>query len=194
MAVEAGTDALGLNFHPPSRRFVSIEKAREIVRALPEGFPTYAVVVDLSRAKIEEILRETGVSGVQFHGAEGPAQVEGWDVPVIRAVPANSQAAVLAELDRSESRDSGARLLVDSAAGGGSGVLVDPDLLEGCDLSAAVLAGGLTPGNVAAIVRRFRPFGVDCAGGVESEPGIKDPHLTREFIGNAKSVDFSTAR
>jgi phosphoribosylanthranilate isomerase len=78
------------------------------------------------------------------------------------------------------------RLLLDSSAGGGSGTRFDEALIRGLDLSAAIVAGGLTPANVAGIVHRLGPWGVDVAGGVEIAPGKKDPALIREFIRNAR--------
>ena len=83
-------------------------------------------------------------------------------------------------------RWSGHRLLLDNASGGGSGVEVEAPLLEGFDLRGALVAGGLTADNVAAIVRRLSPFGVDTAGGVEASPGIKDAHRIEAFVREAR--------
>jgi phosphoribosylanthranilate isomerase len=86
----------------------------------------------------------------------------------------------------SERSDPPYRLLVDNAAGGGSGKTVDAAILDGLDLADAIVAGGLTPANVAATVARLRPFGVDTAGGVESAPGIKDARLIEAFVRAAR--------
>jgi phosphoribosylanthranilate isomerase len=83
-------------------------------------------------------------------------------------------------------RWSGHRLLLDNASGGGSGVEVEASVLEGFDLRGTVVAGGLTADNVAAIVRRLSPFGVDTAGGVEASPGIKDAHRIEAFVREAR--------
>jgi phosphoribosylanthranilate isomerase len=112
-------------------------------------------------------------------------------VPVLRAVAAESADAVSAAI--AEASDH--RVLLDTPKSespegvfGGSGRRFDPAVMAGLDLSQAVLAGGLRPSNVAEVVARFRPFGVDTAGGVEGSPGRKDPDLVKEFVDNAKSA------
>jgi phosphoribosylanthranilate isomerase len=110
---------------------------------------------------------------------------------VLRAVAAESVAVVAAALQAAK----GHRVLLDtpredSRAGqfGGSGKRFDSKTVAGLDLSAAIVAGGLSPSNVVEVVRTLRPFGVDTAGGVERAPGRKDPVLVKEFIDNAKSA------
>lgn len=215
VAFEHGADAIGLNFWPGSKRFCSVDRARAIVSAVAPGALVFGVFVRASREEIARTVREVGLTGVQLHGGEPLAEAEGWDLPVIRAVGASSRAVVaraLAEADirqqaeyaavekdaapaavRKEavpagasSRWSGHRLLLDNASGGGSGVEVEASVLEGFDLRGALVAGGLTADNVAAIVRRLSPFGVDTAGGVEASPGIKDAHRIEAFVREAR--------
>lgn len=184
VCVDAGADAIGLNFHPASRRYCEPHLVPAILQSLPERFPVYGVFVDRSREQISEAVVALGLRGIQLHGDEPPALCEGWELPVIRAVKAVSSQAVVAAVQASKNW----RVLVDNPAGGGTGTLVEEQVLEGLDLSEVVLAGGLTPDNVAARVAALRPFGVDVAGGVESRPGVKDHKKIREFIEHARAA------
>lgn len=187
-AFAAGADAIGLNLWPGSRRYCAPEVARSIVAALPRTALAYGVFVDAGRDEIARLVRETGLGGVQLHGGQGPDDACGWDLPVILAVAATSRDAVAAAVRDAKARGE-YRLLVDHGSGGGSGLTVDDSLLDGIDLGHAVLAGGLTPRNVAARVARLRPFGVDVAGGVESAPGIKDARAIDEFVRAARTAE-----
>lgn len=190
-AFGAGADAIGINFWPRSKRYCPPQQAREIVAALPAGCLVYGVFVDASRADIGKVAAEVGLGGVQLHGSEAESEARRWALPVLRAIGATSRAAVVQALEAAAAASQGQggyRVLIDNAAGGGSGRLVDPDVLAGLDLSRAILAGGLTPANVSDIVARFAPFGVDTAGGVEAAAGIKDPRLIEEFIAHARSA------
>jgi phosphoribosylanthranilate isomerase len=203
-AFDSGADAIGINFWPRSRRYCEPARAREVVAALRPGELVYGVFVDEPRERIEQIVREVGLGGVQLHGCEPASAAQGWGVPVIRAIGATSRETVHEALENRgqapispgsdgvregpspRNRSQSPRILVDNAAGGGSGRLVDAALLEGIDLGEAIVAGGLTPANVAATVARFRPYGVDTAGGVESAPGVKDAKLIDEFVRAAR--------
>jgi phosphoribosylanthranilate isomerase len=184
-ALEAGADAIGLNFHPPSKRFCSPERARAVRDALPADFPVYGVFVDRARAEIARVLASGVINAVQLHGREPEEDALGWEVPVLRAVAADRAETLADALGRAAGRY---RVLIDNAAGGGSGQVVADEVLAGVPLAEAVLAGGLTPQNVAARVARYRPFGVDVAGGVEGAPGLKDRAKIREFIDHARAA------
>ena len=184
VAIAAGADALGVNFHPPSPRCCDRRAAAAIVKRVAHRVTVYGLFVDARREDVEAVIAATGIDGIQFHGSEPLEALLGWDLPVLRAVRATSRDAVREALQSAH----GYRVLVDSPRGGGSGTQFDPALVEGVDLSGAVVAGGLTPANVAERVARFRPFGVDVASGVEVAPGIKDAGLVREFVKNAKSA------
>lgn len=190
-AFDAGADAIGINFAPRSRRCCTVEKARGVLEAVAPGELVFGVFVDSTREQVTRIVRELGLGGVQFHGSETSEDVAGWGLPTIRAVAATSRDAVtkaIALRDRFlVSRNAGYRLLVDHGSGGGSGRSIDDAVLDGIDLSESILAGGLTPQNIAARVARFRPFGVDTAGGVETAPGVKDAEAIEAFIRAARS-------
>lgn len=184
LAYQLGADLIGLNFHPPSPRYVSIERAIEISRAVAGRARLVGVFVNAARDQIESVRRAAGLSMIQFHGDEPPEELRGYPVPVIRALRLKpGQAASLA--------DSGAAdfLLLDSydpALFGGTGrVLAGADLAR-LDLSRVFIAGGLTPETVGAAAA-LHPYAVDVASGVESAPGLKDANKLRSFIANAKS-------
>ena len=143
-----------------------------------------------SPESVLEIARESGVSMLQFHGNESP---EYWEhfAPFQRIkafkVGADFQAS---ELNR---YPSAAAFLLDGAVDGqwgGTGRTFDWSLAEKAkEFGNVILAGGLHAGNVADAVRRVRPWGVDVASGVESEPGKKDPQLIRRFIGAVREAE-----
>jgi phosphoribosylanthranilate isomerase len=173
-----------VNFFEGSSRVCTPRVARDIVEAVASRVPVYGVFVRASREQIEATMVQTGITGVQLHGGEPAELARGWKVPVIRAIAVTDAEAVRAAFaTRGE-----ARILLDSPRGGGSGMRFDEALLESIALSDAVVAGGLDPTNVAAVVGRLRPFGVDTAGGVETSAGVKDSNLVREFIENARSA------
>ena len=183
-AIEAGADALGVNFCKRSARYCDPEAARRIVEVVGGRVDVFGVFVGASREQIAATMELTGISGVQLHGGEDASLALGWEVPVIRAVAVDG-----ADRVRTAIRERGdERLLLDSPRGGGSGTRIDERLLEGIDLSAIVLAGGLDPSNVAEAIRRLRPWGVDTASGVEVTAGVKDHRLIKEFIDNVSAA------
>lgn len=186
-ACEAGADALGFNFAVEAKarnRYIAPDAARAIVDRLPPYVTTVAVCVNPSPEEIEMYLSFLDV--IQFHGEESVAfvsPVARRAIKVFRVGAEFELAAMLAYPTRA--------YLLDAAVGGSRG-----GTGQTCDWAAAaeavalgkpiVLAGGLTPENVAEAINRVRPAAVDTAGGVEKEPGIKDHERIRHFIQNAK--------
>jgi phosphoribosylanthranilate isomerase len=182
-AESAGADALGLNFVPGTKRFISLERAREIVRALGPFVARVGVFQNASLETVLETVQTVGLNVVQLHGQESDAfalEVERI-VPVVRAVKLEpGMPFVLPEV--------GSAFLIDGPDPG-SGQLADWSRLEASNLAGRrwLLAGGLTPENVAQAISRLRPWGVDLSSGVESTPGIKDPTKVTAFIRAAKN-------
>jgi phosphoribosylanthranilate isomerase len=182
-AVEAGAAALGFNFYPGSRRYVTPAAAAEIVRQLPAAVCRVGVFVDEPRPSIAAIVARVGLTALQFHGSESGEDCCGWSQKVIKAIRVTDR-SWMAEA-RSYDVD---LILVDALVAGhfgGTGRRIDTGLLGDFERRRLVLAGGLTPDNVAAAVRTVRPVAVDVAGGVERAPGVKDVTLMRRFIANA---------
>lgn len=184
VAVAAGADAIGVNFYPSSPRFCDAAAARAIVEAVAGRAIVYGLFVNESRERISAVVSDIGVTGIQLHGDEPEELARGWGLPLIRAIRAGARD----EVRRALAMATGYRVLLDSPRGGGSGTAFDATLVEGMDLAEAVVAGGLTPGNVSERIRLLRPWGVDVSSGVEAGPGIKDPLRVREFVSNAKST------
>jgi phosphoribosylanthranilate isomerase len=183
-AENAGADALGLNFVPGTKRFISLERAREIVRALGPFVARVGVFQNASLETVLETVQATGLNVVQLHGHESDEfalEIERI-VPVVRAVKLEPNLPfVLPEV--------GSAFLIDGPDPG-SGQLADWSRLETSNLAGRrwLLAGGLTPENVAGAISRLRPWGVDLSSGVESSPGIKDPTKVTAFIRAAKQM------
>ncbi len=191
--LDAGVDWLGLNFHPPSPRSITVDRAREIVAALDREPSDVAVglFVDRPPADVAATCRAVGLARVQLHGNEPPEDLaelaEFFLVRAFRLRDADSIRAMADYLGRAErlGRVPDA-VLIDAwspGAFGGTGTMIDPSLLADLPpLPRLILAGGLTPENVAARARAASPWMVDLASGVESSPGRKDVARVRSLI------------
>jgi phosphoribosylanthranilate isomerase len=197
IAIDAGADYVGLNFIEGSPRRVEIADARNLVAAICAASTTVepvALFANQSRAVIEEVLEHADFKIIQLHGDESRAFVESFaGIRVFKAVPFDP---VKIDLWRNPPRNVAA-LLIDAPTRpgeltGGSGRAFDWDALANLDktgLPPIVLAGGLTPGNVAEAIRTARPYAVDVSSGVESARGVKDPALIRAFCDAVHSAD-----
>jgi phosphoribosylanthranilate isomerase len=185
-AAAAGAAAIGLNFYPGSSRCVSVARAREIVAVLPSGVCPVGVFVNQPRVRVAEIAAAVGLRALQFHGDEIPGDCAGWSVKIIKAIRARDRAALAAAALYPVDF-----ILLDAyveGRPGGTGRAFAWEWASECDRSRLILAGGLTPDNVAEAVRIVRPLAVDVASGVEREPGVKDAELIRRFITNAQTA------
>ncbi|MFS0827818.1 phosphoribosylanthranilate isomerase [Pseudomonas phoenicis] len=181
-AARAGADAIGLVFYAKSPRAVNVQQARAIVQALPPFVTTVGLFVDASRCEVGEILDALPLDLLQFHGDETPAQCEGHGRPWIKALrvrPGDDLEAACQEYV-------GARaLLLDAyVAGvpGGTGQSFDWSLIPARLSKPVVLAGGLSPDNVAEAIAQVKPWAVDVSGGVEQAKGIKDAQKIDAFL------------
>jgi len=181
-AVRHGADAIGLVFYPPSPRAVTVPQAAAAVAALPPFVTVVGLFVDAGRAAIAEVLRGVRIDLLQFHGSEPPEDCAGHGRPYIKAVRMRGGTDLVAE--RARYADASA-LLVDAYqadAPGGTGTTFDWSLIPPALAPELILAGGLTPDNVATAVRQVRPYAVDVSGGVEREKGRKDPGKIAAFM------------
>lgn len=188
MCVDAGVDWLGINFVPSSLRVVGRRAASEIMAAVRAPVTWVAVVadqgVDFARARLDE----DGFDWVQLHGSEPPNELDALQPRAYRAV------GIATSTDVNTARaTAGEVLLVDAKTAdgrtGGTGTSFDWTLVRALSGSRRVLlAGGLTPENVARAVAEARPWGVDVASGVESEPRRKDPARVSAFVAAARGV------
>ncbi len=191
-ACEAGADALGFNFAEEAKRknrYIDPEAAQIIVEQLPPFVTTVAVTVNATLEQLSDYLCITQL--VQLHGEEPPDLCNALGRLAIKAFRAGPDFSV----DAMRPYETGAYLLDAYVPGerGGTGAVADWDRArEAAGLGIPlVLAGGLTPENVADAVRAVKPYGVDTAGGVESEPGKKDHERIRSFVRNARQISVS---
>lgn len=187
-ALAAGADALGFNLARGPRR-ITVEQATALAALVPPAVQTVALFVDAAEDEILAALAATSCAAVQLHGDEPPELAERLRrrVTVIKAF----RLASADDLTRVRGYPADVYLLDAAVPGlhGGSGKTWDHRWLAGRDLGAPVLlAGGLTPENVAAAVALARPWGVDTASGVESAPGVKDAQRMRAFVAAARGA------
>jgi len=187
-AVDAGADALGFMFYEQSPRLVSFKQAATIIGEVPPLVAKVGVFVNPSDDMVRRAIAEAGIDTLQFHGEEPPDFCRRFGLKIIKAFrvrDADSMAAA-------HSYATEAWLLDSFVAGqhGGTGAQFNWDLAADAvrKHKRVILAGGLSPANVAEAVRKVRPFGLDVSSGVESTPGKKDPGKVRDFIAAAKSV------
>jgi phosphoribosylanthranilate isomerase len=181
-SIDAGADLIGLNLFAPSPRYLSIDRARVVRDAIASRAKVVGVFVNATRDYIDERLRALSLDLLQFSGDEDTAMLTGWPVPVIAACRVK-----LGETGRVGIRVADFILVdaFDAKLYGGTGSRISLAQLRSLDTSRAFIAGGLTPDNVADVAALL-PYGVDCASGVESSPGIKDHAKVRRFVANAK--------
>jgi phosphoribosylanthranilate isomerase len=193
-ALAAGADFLGFIFYPPSHRYVEPATVGEIVQACrdrfggPDRWQAVGVFVDVPQEQAREICAAAKVDLAQLCGAEDRAYAESLGLPVVRVVNVTGEGRPLASTDAA---DHGAvRLLLDTHKDGRYGGTGEtyPWPIARAFASEALLAGGLTPANVAEAIETARPWGVDVSSGVERDR-VKDPALIRAFISEVRRVD-----
>jgi phosphoribosylanthranilate isomerase len=188
-AVEFGADALGFNFYPKSPRYVTPDKAAKILGEIPPGIWKVGVFVNETEEKVKDVSIALDLDFLQFHGDETPSYCEQFAVPYWKAFRLKDEKTL--ELMKKYKCD---HYLVDTfiaQAYGGTGVTGNWDLArEAKKVGKIILAGGLTPENVAAAIRAVRPDGVDVASGVEEKPGRKDAAKIERFISNVKESEL----
>jgi phosphoribosylanthranilate isomerase len=185
-AVQQGATALGFVFWPHSPRFVTPERAREIIAELPSSIVSVGVFVNESVERIGDVAARTGITTVQLHGDEPPVYADALQWPILRSVSVDEAA------DACEAWPADTMFLVDAAdrvRRGGTGQRVDWERAAGVARDwRVVLAGGLTPENVGNAIAAVRPYGVDVSSGVEQSPGVKDFNKVARFVANARSA------
>lgn len=186
----AGVDAVGLVFYPASSRAVRPEQAAAIARSCGPFVTSVGLFVDPSRADVQAALAAVPLQLLQFHGNESPGFCASFGRPYIKALRMTTGLDVPAA--EKEFADAGASgLLLDSyspSAPGGTGETFCWDRIPAVRRLPLILAGGLTPDNVAAAVRQVRPYAVDVSSGVESSPGRKDFARIDAFVRATRSV------
>jgi phosphoribosylanthranilate isomerase len=186
----AEADAVGLNFYPGSVRYLDPRSAADVVRALPPFAAPVGVFVNEPLRKATAIAFQLGLRAVQTYN-EAPSADDPFPFAQVLAFRVKD-AASLDDIRRHVAVRKPAAVLVDAyvaGAMGGTGHTAPWELLAGFDPGVPlILAGGLTPDNVAEAIRTVRPWGVDVASGVEHSPGRKDGGKIRAFIAAARAT------
>ena len=185
MVANAGVDAIGLVFYAKSKRNVSIEQAAAICQALPPFISTVGLFLDADRAFVQQVLAQVPLDLLQFHGLETPAYCQQFQRPYIKAVGIHGLESVGGFQAYAEQYTHAKGFLLDShtlGAAGGTGETFDWSLVPQHYAKPIILAGGLTPHNVAQAIQQSGVYAVDLSSGVEAAPGVKDSAKVQAFM------------
>ncbi len=199
-ASHAGADALGFNFYPGSKRYLTLQNAVDVVRVVPTRVARVGVFVDARAEQIVAAVERLALDWVQLHGNEPPEFVSciPAEVLLMRACRMGPQGLPDVEEDLRRCRAAGRvpdAVLIDAQVAGeygGTGMQADWEALvdwrSKLESVPLVLAGGLKPENVAVAIGLVAPAAVDTASGVESAPGRKDPQCMQQFVAAARAA------
>jgi phosphoribosylanthranilate isomerase len=193
-AIALGVDAIGLVFVPRSRRRVELAQAREIIAAAAPLVSVFGLFMDAPTADVAAVLDQLLLDALQFHGAESPAYCAQFRRPYVKALAMGDGVDVV----YAASGYAGARgVLLDahrSGEQGGTGERFDWAAVPRELAGQIILAGGLTPANVAAAIEQVRPYAVDVSSGIESAPGIKCPERMQQFMNEVERASRQPRR
>jgi phosphoribosylanthranilate isomerase len=187
--VDAGADAIGLVFYPPSPRAVSIQQAQEVVADVPAFVTVTALFVNPSVEEVQSVLDGVRIDLIQFHGDEDDDFCRQFGHPYIKALRVRQASDVVALCLRFPSA---LAVLLDSykpGVPGGTGETFDWSLVPATPPKPIILAGGLDPENVNHAIDVVHPYAVDVSGGVEAAKGIKDHGKITKFVNEVYRVD-----
>jgi phosphoribosylanthranilate isomerase len=187
-AADAGADAFGLVFYPPSPRCLAPERARELSRAAPAFLTSVALFVNATADQVKRVLDIVQPQVLQFHGEESPEFCRAFGVPYVKACRVRTGVDLL-EYWRPFSDACGwlADAWVEGYGGAGTGF--DWSLVPAVRAKPLVLSGGLNPENVGEAIRHVKPWGVDVSSGVESAKGVKDAARIAAFVAEVRNAD-----
>ncbi len=189
VAIDAGADALGFVFYPPSPRHIPLEKAIQITQQLPPFITVTALFVDAKVALIEEVIQQARIDCLQFHGKETPSDCERYPRPWIKAIRMQPDIDLIAQQKRYHNASA---LLLDAyvkGIPGGTGAQFNWAQIPPSLCPHIILAGGLNPQNIAQAVSTVQPWAVDVSGGIEKAKGIKDHAKIAQFTQAVMKTD-----
>ena len=178
---ETGVDALGFVFYSGSKRYISPDKANEIIKELPPFINTVGLFVNEKRENVIDILHKCPVDILQFHGDESPEYCSRFNKRIIKAFRVKNDFSN----NVFNSYSVNAFLLDGFTQGeyGGTGVSFDWDIaLMSKKFGRIIIAGGLNPENIESALRKINPYGIDVSSGVEIEPGKKNINKVKEIV------------
>jgi len=190
-AAELGADAIGLVFYKDSPRFISVERAVDIVSHLPPFVSVVGLFVDASPEEVHIVRQQVRLDLLQFHGEESPRCCASYNMPYIKAIRIREGLDIAEYAGR---YDDARAFLLDTYqkdVPGGTGSTFDWSCVPGDLKKPIILAGGLTSQNVTKAIAALHPYGVDVSGGVESSGGIKDPDKMAAFMMSVQSYKLN---
>ena len=179
IAIDAGADFLGFNFVPTSKRYINPSDAAKIINEIKSKVKIVGVFQDADVNYVNNLSSSLGLDFAQLHGDEDNAYINKVGIPVIKSTMIDGQVNKI-EADY---------LLLDRVKRGKGEMIAFKKAAELATGYPIFLAGGLNPGNVADVIRRVHPFGVDVAGGIETN-GHQDLEKIKFFIRNAKGASL----
>lgn len=194
VAVQSGTDAIGLVFYQHSPRHVDIEQAAKLAAALPPFVSVVGLFVNADADFVRELLARVSLDLLQFHGDESPEYCAQFHKPYLKAIRVKAGVDLL----QCASDFRGAKgLLLDAHVDGipgGTGTGFDWTLIPRQLPLPVILSGGLSEENVATAIKQVQPYAVDVSSGVEASKGIKDAMKIAAFINEVKRIDVQLSR
>ena len=189
-AASLGVDALGFIFAPSLRR-VEPDKAKKIIKALPNTLLKVGVFVNEEQKEIQRVTEYCGLNGLQFHGEESPEYCQKFFHPVFKTIHIRDFES-LKDIEKYHD----VFILLDTYSPvqeGGTGKTFSWEIaLAARNKRDFILSGGLNPSNVAGAIKKVKPWGVDLCSGVETSPGKKDPLKMRDFVKEVRKADEKT--
>jgi phosphoribosylanthranilate isomerase len=187
--VQSGADALGLVFFPKSPRHVTLQQAREIAAGVAPFVTVTGLFVNASADSVREVLASVPLGLLQFHGEETNDQCNCFGLPFIKSIPMKSGTDLLSLMS---AYPDAAGFLLDAwqpETRGGGGIVFDWEQIPEGIHTPIVLAGGLTPANVATAIRTVKPYAVDVSTGVERDKGIKSREKIEAFMREVRNSE-----
>ena len=181
-AVDLGVDALGFVFFGESPRYIEPKKARKIINLLPSFVLRVGLFVNASKEEVLSAINDSSVNVLQFHGDEDEQFCNQFNLPYIKATSFQDGVNLL---EYCKLFTSSSAILIDTYSEnmrGGTGKTFNWDLLPKELPLPLIVAGGLNSGNVSSLINSINPYGVDVSGGVESDKGIKDYTMMKNFV------------
>lgn len=181
-AVKLHVDALGFVFVERSPRYLTIDKANKLFNLIPPYIMKVGLFMNEEPGQVKFVLSQLNINLLQFHGEEEESYCNQFDIPYLKAVPMSSTGAVSEFCSKYPSATG---FVLDSHVSGqmgGSGKVFKWDSIPNNLNKPIILAGGLTPNNVANAVERVKPYAVDVSSGIEASNGVKDPIKMDLFV------------
>jgi len=189
---QAGGDAIGLVFYSKSTRNVTIQQARDICMALPPFVTSVGLFLDASEVFVNSVLASVPLDLLQFHGSEAPEYCTSFNRPYIKAVAMKNRTPSQFIEYANQYHDAKGFLVDSHATGeaGGTGETFNWSDVPIDYPKPIILAGGLTPTNIARAIQQTKVFAMDLSSGVESAPGIKDKQLINQLMNEVRRAEY----